>query len=189
MHAYKRVLSALILLASVAALAACREQTFPDTRPFSAVDVETLTLAPYTDPWLGLRGILPEGWIEAYPGAYPGVYISGPAADRPSTTLLQRLEADQTLEQAKKAWLRREGEAHFPARVSQHETAALHWEIHEHPSKTARGPTPGRGGRRRLPHRAVDARGRVRGTLRSGFPARGRCARARSRPTFPLHGL
>lgn len=119
----------LYLLVVVAALAACGGPAFPAQGPCTAVDVSRLTLVPYLDPILGLRSVVPEGWIEAYPQAYPGVFISGPPATRPSTTLLQRLEAGPTLGQAQAAWLQREGEQEFPDQVGSLDTAAFQWEL------------------------------------------------------------
>ena len=136
-----RAMILLILLVTVVTMAACHAQLFPETRPFTAVDVEALALAPYKDATLGIRGLLPVGWVEAYPGTYPGIYLSGPAAERPSTTLVQRLEAGQTLDQVKRAWLHREGEARFPEPVSQYDGESLRWEMHEHQTETTRGPT------------------------------------------------
>ena len=85
--------------------------------------------------------LVPDGWVESYPMFYPGVFVSGPPESRPSTTLLQRLEAGLTLDQAKRGWLHREGEEEFPRRTSSRETPAFTWELYEHRARGWRGLT------------------------------------------------
>ena len=128
-------------MALLLALAACDGQRLPDPVPVTAVDLNSLTLIPYTDKVLGIRGLVPEGWVEAYPGQYAGVFYSGPPADHPGTALLQRLEASLTLDQAKKAWLQREDEGEFPKRVGNRETQSFTWDLFRHRTETPRGPT------------------------------------------------
>jgi hypothetical protein len=134
-------LSAFALLVVLMGSVACGGQRFPDPVPAAAADAEHLTLVPHTDKVLGIHGLVPEGWVEAYPDQYPGVSYSGPAADRPGTTLLQRLEAGLTLDQAKKAWLQREDEGEFPKRVGSRETPSFTWDLYRYRTETPRGPT------------------------------------------------
>ena len=129
------------ILALPVILAACGGQAFPEPPPLAAADLTSLTLVPYVDEDLAIRGVVPDGWIEAYPDAYTGVFISGPPESRPSATLLQRLEAGLTLDQAKGAWLTREGEDEFPMRAGSRETPNFTWELYCHTTEGQRGPT------------------------------------------------
>jgi CubicO group peptidase (beta-lactamase class C family) len=134
-----RHVSALLLISLL--LAACSGQGFPEPIPVASVDLQTLTLEPYLDKTLGLRGVVPAGWVEAYPGAYPGLFLSGSARERPGTVLLQRLEPGLTLEQAKRAWQQREGQSEFPKKAGNRETPNLSWELYTCETETFRGAT------------------------------------------------
>ena len=76
------------LLVLIPGLAGCGGQSFPAVIPVSAAGLADLELVPYTDEYLGLRGIMPDGWVEAYPGVWPGVFLSAGAG-----AALQELDA------------------------------------------------------------------------------------------------
>lgn len=95
-----RLLPPTALLAVLLVLAACGQADVPVPAPLATVDVAGITLVPYTEEHLGISGVVPEGWFEAIPGLFPGLYLSSPPATRPGTVLIQRLEGGATLDEA-----------------------------------------------------------------------------------------
>ncbi len=62
--------SLLVLVAILAGLAACAENSAP--APNTAVSPEgtAVALVPYTSAGLGISGVAPEGWQEMKPGQF-----------------------------------------------------------------------------------------------------------------------
>jgi CubicO group peptidase (beta-lactamase class C family) len=118
------------LLAILLALAACGQAELPAPGPLATIDIAGITLVPYTDEHLGISGVVPEGWFEAMPGLFPGVYLSSPPAARPGTVLIQRLEGGTTLDQAAAQWLPLLGIEEAPPRTGSRQTASLGWDLY-----------------------------------------------------------
>jgi CubicO group peptidase (beta-lactamase class C family) len=98
--------------------------------PVAPVDVGGIALVPYISKDFGMRGVVPDGWIEALPGTFPGLYLSSLPEHRPGTILVQRLEAGALLRQALAAWLPRLGLKELPERSSTRETESFAWDLH-----------------------------------------------------------
>jgi hypothetical protein len=110
-----KVYTLLALLAMVLGMAACSEKA-----PFALIGTpypSDITLVPYTSEEMGIRGVMPEGWVDVKPGQFQGA----PGAD--PTLLGQVAFPGATMEQVMDA-------GQFPERVGSMETADFTWGLH-----------------------------------------------------------
>jgi CubicO group peptidase (beta-lactamase class C family) len=98
--------------------------------PVATGDIGQTALVPYISKDFGMSGVVPDGWIDAMPGDFPGLYLASLPEHRPGTILIQRLEAGFSLHQATTAWLPRLGLEELPERLNTRETVSLTWDLH-----------------------------------------------------------
>lgn len=100
----RKLLSVLVLLPNLVVMVACGGPSMPAPRPVATTDLSSVTLAPYTESFYGVTGVLPEGWFRVD----RGVYLAGPPEDQPVTVHLLQVLGGMTLAQAQEyllAWL------------------------------------------------------------------------------------
>jgi CubicO group peptidase (beta-lactamase class C family) len=118
----------------------------PEVRsiPVATANAGSITLVPYISRAFVMSGVVPDGWIDAMPGSFPGLYLASLPEHRPGTILVQRLEAGVLLRQAIAAWLPRLNLDELPERVSTRERGSLVWDLHSFETVDAQlGPRKG----------------------------------------------
>jgi sulfatase modifying factor 1 len=105
----------LALLAMVLGMVACSEQAV--LAPVATHNPADIALVPYTSEEMGIRGIVPEGWVKVKPGQFQPVPVSDP------TLLGQIAFPGATIEQVMET-------GRFPERVGSMETADFTWGLH-----------------------------------------------------------
>jgi hypothetical protein len=135
---FRKMLAALALLWGLVIVTACGGQTTPAPRPVATTDLSGINLAPYTDRWFGITGVLPEGWFQVD----RGFFLAGPPEDQPVTVHVQQVLGGMTLAQAQDyllPWLSLE---EFPEPVGLRESRSFDWHLysyeHEDPRLGAR---------------------------------------------------
>ncbi|MGD8518301.1 MAG: hypothetical protein PVG54_15155, partial [Anaerolineae bacterium] len=123
------------LLALLVALAACGAQRFPEPRPLSPADLETLALVPYANTDLSFASVVPDGWVEALPGMADDLFLSGPPGERPSTALIQRFEPNSTAKETLQRWLPLLSLDEAPERASSRASASFTWDLYPYEAK------------------------------------------------------
>ena len=125
-----RLLRVQVLIALWIVVTACGAQRFPEARPLSTTNLETLALEPYTNAEFAFESVVPTGWVEAMPGAADDLFISASPAERPGTALIQRFEPGSTPEKTMQRWLPALSLDMAPDRAGTHSSPSFTWDLY-----------------------------------------------------------
>jgi len=112
-----KVFTLLALLAMLVGIVACGEQATPTPSPTATPDPADITLVPCASEEMGIRGVVPEGWVEVKPGHFLRVPGNAP------TLLGQVAFPGATIDQVTGQW-------QLPESVGRTETASLTWDLY-----------------------------------------------------------